>query len=70
VARNPLAMKEDGPPFAMDPVTLETIGRYDFEGLILAPTFTAHPKSNPMTGEMVCLDTRLVGMEMTARVIL
>ncbi len=49
-----LAMKEDGPPFAMDPVTLETLGRYDFEGQILSPTFTAHPKVDPDTGEMVC----------------
>ncbi|KAL1864757.1 hypothetical protein VTK73DRAFT_5672 [Phialemonium thermophilum] len=49
-----LATKEDGPPYAMDPVTLETIGRYDFEGQILAPTFTAHPKFDPDTGEMLC----------------
>jgi carotenoid cleavage dioxygenase len=49
-----LAMKEDGPPFAMDPVSLETLGRYDFEGQIVAPTFTAHPKFDPATGEMVC----------------
>lgn len=49
-----LASKEDGPPFALDPVTLETIGRYDFEGQILAPTFTAHPKFDPETGEMLC----------------
>lgn len=45
-----LAMKEDGPPFAMDPVTLETIGRYDFDGQVRAPTFTAHPKFDPKTG--------------------
>lgn len=49
-----LATKEDGPPYAMDPVTLETIGRYDFEGQVLSPTFTAHPKIDPKTGEMVC----------------
>ena len=49
-----LAMKEDGPPFAMDPVTLETIGRYDFDGQVKSPTFTAHPKFDPVTGEMVC----------------
>ncbi|ORY69774.1 carotenoid oxygenase [Pseudomassariella vexata] len=49
-----LASKEDGPPYAMDPVTLETIGRYDFEGQIKAPTFTAHPKFDPDTGEMLC----------------
>ncbi|KAJ0116668.1 hypothetical protein J7T55_009818 [Diaporthe amygdali] len=49
-----LATKEDGPPFAMDPVTLETLGRYDFEGQIKSPTFTAHPKFDPETGEMLC----------------
>jgi len=49
-----LATKEDGPPFAMDPLTLETLGRYDFEGQVLSPTFTAHPKIDPKTGEMVC----------------
>lgn len=49
-----LASKEDGPPFAMDPVTLETLGRYDFEGQIKTPTFTAHPKFDPDTGEMIC----------------
>ena len=49
-----LATKEDGPPFAMDPVSLKTIGRYDFEGQVESPTFTAHPKFDPKTGEMVC----------------
>lgn len=49
-----LATKEDGPPFAMDPVTLETIGRYDFDGQVNSPTFAAHPKIDPVTGEMVC----------------
>jgi carotenoid cleavage dioxygenase-like enzyme len=49
-----LAIKEDGPPFAMDPVTLETIGRYDFDGQVQSPTFTAHPKFDPDSGEMIC----------------
>ncbi len=49
-----LAMKEDGPPFAMDPETMETIGRFDFDGQVKSPTFTAHPKFDPKTGEMVC----------------
>jgi carotenoid cleavage dioxygenase-like enzyme len=49
-----LAMKEDGPPFALDPLTLDTIGRYDFEGQVQSPTFTAHPKFDSVTGEMVC----------------
>ncbi|KAH7131736.1 carotenoid oxygenase [Dactylonectria estremocensis] len=49
-----LALKEDGPPFALDPVTLETLGRYDFEGQVLSPVFTAHPKADPKTGELLC----------------
>ncbi|OQU96968.1 hypothetical protein CLAIMM_02973 [Cladophialophora immunda] len=49
-----LATKEDGPPYAMEPSTLKTIGRYDFEGQVLSPTFTAHPKFDPKTGEMIC----------------
>ncbi|KAK8095336.1 hypothetical protein PG999_013358 [Apiospora kogelbergensis] len=49
-----LASKEDGPPFALDPKTLETLGRYDFEGQITSPTFTAHPKFDPDTGDMLC----------------
>lgn len=49
-----LATKEDGPAFAMHPESLETIGRYDFEGQVLSPTMTAHPKFDPKTGEMIC----------------
>ncbi|OJJ61765.1 hypothetical protein ASPSYDRAFT_75786 [Aspergillus sydowii CBS 593.65] len=49
-----LALKEDSPPYAMDPVTLETKGIYDFEGQLPSLTFTAHPKFDPATGEMVC----------------
>lgn len=49
-----LACKEDGPPYALDPDTLETIGRYDFDGQVTAPTFTAHPKIDPDTGNMLC----------------
>ncbi|EJT99709.1 carotenoid cleavage dioxygenase [Dacryopinax primogenitus] len=49
-----LALKEDGPPFAMDPTTLETYGVWDFQGQIKTPTSTAHPKFDPLTGDMVC----------------
>ncbi|KAL4763648.1 carotenoid oxygenase family protein [Aspergillus foveolatus] len=49
-----LALKEDSPPYALDPVTLETRGLYDFEGQLPSLTFTAHPKFDPATGEMVC----------------
>ncbi|RAH64155.1 carotenoid oxygenase family protein [Aspergillus aculeatinus CBS 121060] len=49
-----LALKEDSPPYAMDPITLATKGLYDFEGQLPSVTFTAHPKVDPRTGEMVC----------------
>lgn len=49
-----LALKEDSPPYALDPVTLETEGLYDFGGQLTSPTFTAHPKFDPATGAMLC----------------
>lgn len=49
-----LALKEDSPPYAMDPETLETIGLCDFEGQLPSLTFTAHPKFDPESREMVC----------------
>ncbi|KAK0637353.1 retinal pigment epithelial membrane protein-domain-containing protein [Bombardia bombarda] len=49
-----LATKEDGPAWAMGPETLETIGRYDFEGQVLSLTMTAHPKFDAKRGKMVC----------------
>ena len=56
-----LATKEDGPPFAMNPDTLDTIGVWDFEGQVRTPTFTAHPKFDPKTGEMVCFGYEATG---------
>jgi carotenoid cleavage dioxygenase-like enzyme len=49
-----LACKEDSPPYAMDPVTLETIGLWDFDGQLPSLTFTAHPKQDPATNELLC----------------
>jgi carotenoid cleavage dioxygenase-like enzyme len=49
-----LAIKEDAPPFAMDPITLDTIGLCDFGGQLPSLTFTAHPKLDPVTNELVC----------------
>ncbi|KFZ24528.1 hypothetical protein V502_00994 [Pseudogymnoascus sp. VKM F-4520 (FW-2644)] len=49
-----LACKEDSPPYAMDPVTLDTIGLWDFNGQLPSLTFAAHPKIDPITKEMVC----------------
>lgn len=48
-----LAMKEDGPPYAMDPRTLETRQLWDWNGHMKATSFTAHPKIDPGTGELV-----------------
>lgn len=49
-----LALKEGSPPYALDPDTLETIGLCDFDGQLPSLTFTAHPKFDPKTTEMVC----------------
>ncbi len=34
-------------------MTLETLGRYNFEGQVESPAFTTHPKFQPEMGEMV-----------------
>jgi carotenoid cleavage dioxygenase-like enzyme len=47
-----LIMEEGHRPFEVDPVTLESIGSYDFGGK-LTTAMTAHPKLDPVTGEMV-----------------
>jgi carotenoid cleavage dioxygenase-like enzyme len=51
---NLLALKEDSPPYSMDPNSLETLGLETFDGQLPALTFTAHPKFDPDTREMVC----------------
>ncbi|RJG22074.1 carotenoid oxygenase family protein [Massilia cavernae] len=58
-----LALKEDSPPVAMDPDTLETIGNWDFNGKLSSQTFTAHPKIDPQTGEMVCFGYSATGVD-------
>jgi carotenoid cleavage dioxygenase-like enzyme len=56
-----LACKEDSPPYSMDPETLETIGLEDFDGQLPSLTFTAHPKLDPATGELVCFGYEALG---------
>jgi carotenoid cleavage dioxygenase-like enzyme len=46
------ALKEDSPALVMDPATLATIGYTDFGGMT-GQTFTAHPKIDPETGDMI-----------------
>ncbi|KAH7242756.1 retinal pigment epithelial membrane protein-domain-containing protein [Fusarium tricinctum] len=57
-----LATKEDSPPIAMDPDTLDTIGVYDFEGQLTSRTFTAHPKFDFATGEMMAYGIEAKGL--------
>lgn len=46
------ALKEDSPALVMDPSTLETQGYTDFDGKMTGETFTAHPKTDPLTGHL------------------
>jgi carotenoid cleavage dioxygenase-like enzyme len=47
-----LALWEGGAPHAIKVPTLETIGEYTYNGK-LSSSFTAHPKIDPLTGEMM-----------------
>ena len=55
-------LKEDGLPHHIDPVTLETRGVWDFNGQWKSQTFTAHPKLDPQTGEMVAFGYEASGL--------
>ena len=49
-----LALKEDSPPSALNLLTLETVApTYTFDGQLPSKTFTAHPKLDSQTGNMV-----------------
>ncbi len=56
-----LALKEDALPYAMDPQTLETLGVYDWNGQIKSATFTAHPKIDPLTGNLLAFSYEAKG---------
>lgn len=47
-----LMAKEDGRPYRVDPLSLATLGRYDFGGKLRSETVTAHVRVDPATGEM------------------
>ena len=47
------ALKESGRPYEIDPATLATLGERDFNGTLKSKTFTAHPKLDPLTGEVI-----------------
>jgi carotenoid cleavage dioxygenase-like enzyme len=48
-----LVLKEDSHPWLVDPQSLETLGSWDFDGKYTAKTMSAHPKIDPVSGEMI-----------------
>lgn len=56
------AMKEDSPSLVMEPDTMETIGFEKFGGKMTGQTFTAHPKIDPHTGNMVAIGYAASGL--------
>jgi carotenoid cleavage dioxygenase-like enzyme len=51
-ANRMLALWEAGLPHELKPETLETVGMYDFGGKLNGP-MTAHPKFDPVTGDLL-----------------
>jgi carotenoid cleavage dioxygenase len=56
-----MALKEVGLPHVIDPNTLETTGRWDFGGKYKSRTFSAHPKIDSETGEMIAYGNEATG---------
>lgn len=57
-----LALKEDSPPAALDLLTLETVApNYTFDGQLPSQTFTAHPKIDSETGDMIAFGYEATG---------
>jgi len=56
------ATKEDGLPYRIDPNTLQTLGQEDFGGRWHSQTFTAHPKVDPQTGELIAFGYEASGL--------
>lgn len=60
-----LMTKEDGRPYQVDPITLDTIGSYDFGGLLKSQTVTAHVRVDPETGELFFFGYEAAGLGST-----
>lgn len=54
-----LALGEIGHPYEISKDDLSTLGKYDFQGK-LAESFTAHPKIDPVNGEMLAFSYTFV----------
>ncbi|MFP6837563.1 MAG: carotenoid oxygenase family protein [Pseudomonadales bacterium] len=49
-----LALNEGGRPWALDPGTLETLGEFDYDGMLTkANVFSAHGKVHQRTGDLI-----------------
>lgn len=55
------ALKEDSLPWELDPNTLETRGTWDFHGRYQSRTFSAHPKLDPLTGDLLTFGYEATG---------
>jgi len=55
-------LKEDSLPYVVDPQTLETTGEWNFDGRWTAKTMSAHPKIDPVSGEMVAYGYQAKGL--------
>jgi len=56
------AMKEDSPALLMDPATMESEAFETWQGRMQSQTFTAHPKIDPKTGNMVAIGYAASGL--------
>lgn len=56
-----LALKEDDLPYEIDPVTLETLRRYDYDGAVKAASMSAHPKVDWITNELLTFSYQAKG---------
>ncbi|GAA5959695.1 hypothetical protein JCM21900_001395, partial [Sporobolomyces salmonicolor] len=57
-----LALKEVGAPYVIDPVTLDTLEYDPYSAEITSRTFTAHPKVDPFTEELVTFGYEAKGL--------
>lgn len=56
------SLKEDGLPWELDPNTLQTRRQWNGEGQWRSETFSAHPKLDPLSGEMVSYGYEATGL--------